>query len=439
MPLKLPLEPLGEAPRVWVGYSGGLDSSLLLALAVEAGLVRQGRLRALHVHHGLADEADTWLAHCRVCCRHWDVPLEVAHLRLQPGGNLEERARQARYEAFVRHLGAGDCLLLAHHADDQAETLLLRLLRGAGVRGLAAMPEQRALGAGRLWRPLLDQPRRTLRREACKRGLDWVEDASNASCAADRNYLRLRLMPLFKARWPATPALLGRAAAWQAEAAELLEELARLDARQVAGEHGLKTMALASLKAPRQRNLVRAWIAEAGLAVPSAAQLSAFLEAVSVAPRDRQPQLRLAGARLCRYAGELRLVAEKAFAAPPSTLEWSGFAPLELPWGRLRLQPAEGGLRLPAGAHLQVVWRHGGERIRPLGQGRSRSLKKLLQEAGLPPWQRQLVPLLLVDGELAAVADLWVCEGWQSAPEEPGWQLCWEARDTLEWRPFDCR
>ena len=265
------LEPWREAPAWHIALSGGLDSSVLLHLLARlSNREALPPLSAIHIHHGLQPVADAWPEHCRQVCAALGIPLQVRHVQVASGASLERAAREARYAALAAELGAGDVLLTAQHRDDQAETLLFRLLRGAGVRGLAGMPSSRRLGRGWLVRPLLDVSRRELEAYAQAEGLNWVEDPSNQDDRMARNYLRNRVMPLLAARWPQAQNNLARSAVHLREAQELLDDLARQDlaaARQDPAPFPwlpLPSLALAplvSLSPARQRNAMRHWLA----------------------------------------------------------------------------------------------------------------------------------------------------------------------------------
>ncbi|NLO80404.1 MAG: tRNA lysidine(34) synthetase TilS [Xanthomonadaceae bacterium] len=408
-----------------VAYSGGRDSHVLLHL-VAALRPRLGvPVRALHVHHGLQAPADDWVEHCRRICRELGIPLQVERVqcRAGPGISIEEAAREARYAAYERHLKVGEVLLLAHHQDDQIETLLLRLLRGAGVHGLAAMPPSRPLGRGLLLRPLLDVPLAAIAAYAEAQGLSWVEDPSNRDDAYDRNFLRNRLLPLLAERWPGYARPLQRAAALAREAADLLDALAEQDLRQCAAGDGLDLEALRLLTEPRQRNLLRCWLRRQGLRPPARERLQAGLKTLLEAAPDRSPELAWDGVRLRRYRNRLLLDTEPEEV--PAPFAWDLASPLELPGWRWQVESVIGaGLRAALRQRrVEVRFRQGGERCRLAGERHSRSLKKLLQERGIPPWERERLPLIYIDGELAAVADLWVCDGFQAAPGEAGLRL----------------
>ncbi len=426
--------PRAGVTRYWLAYSGGLDSHVLLH-ALHALMARQPGLTlgAVHVHHGLHAAADQWAAHCMAVCAALDIPCRVLHVQARPavGESPEDAARRARYQALQGVVGAGECLLTAHHQDDQAETLLLQLLRGSGVAGLAGMPACAAFGAGLLARPLLTHNRAELRDYAEHHGLRWVEDDSNAETGFDRNYLRHEILPRLRARWPAVAAALTRSAGHCAAATDLLQTLATQD---LAGLRGptpdtLAIDRLQTLEVARQDNALRAWLRELDLPTPSTAHLRQVRTALLAAAADAMPCVRWPGAELRRYRKLL-------YAMPPlpahdagQALDWDLYQPLTLPDGAGRLQVAlSSGHGLDAalrGRRIEVRFRRGGEICKPVGRGHHHDLRKLFQEAGVPAWRRERIPLLYVDGELAAVVGLWVCEPYQAAAQSPGLVVEW--------------
>ncbi|HLD67922.1 MAG TPA: tRNA lysidine(34) synthetase TilS [Pseudomonas sp.] len=423
------LTPWLDAPAWRVGFSGGLDSSVLLHLL--AGLARQRPLpplSALHVHHGLQAAADAWPQHCQQVCEALGVPLRVFHVQVDTGASLERAAREARYGAFVEALGEGELLLTAQHRDDQAETLLFRLLRGAGVRGLAGMPSRRPLGRGLLLRPLLDVSRAELEAYARAQGLRWVEDPSNGDTRYARNYLRQRIVPLLTARWPQALASLARSADQAAEAQGLLEELAELDlaaARSPVAPFAwlpVPSLAMAPLRdlsPARQRNALRHWLASF-TALPDSDHWRGWDTLRDAAP-DATPIWRLGQGEVRRADGRLWWLAGPWLENPGLALSGLGLGtpeqPLELPGnGRVWLR-GEGSRE-----GLSLRYRQGGEQLQVPGRGR-RDLKRLLNERGLPGFVRGRLPLLYRDEQLIAVANL----ADLSAADAGGWQLSWQA------------
>ncbi len=431
--LRAALAACPDTQRCIVAYSGGRDSHALLHLACRAlDQLGEPPPLALHVNHGISPHADRWQRHCAQICDALGVALHCASAPLPlPAPNLEARARSLRYRAFRGYLRVGDLLLLAHHIDDQVETALLRLLRGAGAAGLGGMPARRPLGLGVLMRPLLSAQRAELARYAERHGLVWVEDESNQSLAPDRNYLRHRVLPALAARWPGYRATVARGSGLMRESAQLNRCLAEQDGAQAQQRDGLAVAALQALSAPRRANLLRHWLARHGAPTPSAAQLAAMDRTMLSAPADATPCVQWGGAVLRRHRGALFWMPQLA-ESPSGPLAWQLARPLRVAGaGELCARPVVGaGLRRGLGECLEVRFRVGGERCQPAmsaGQPRRRprSLKKLLHERGVPVWLRGRLPLLFLDGRLAAVADLWRCEGFAAGANEPGWQIDW--------------
>jgi tRNA(Ile)-lysidine synthase len=407
--LPFPLRPL-------VAYSGGVDSHVLLHALTR--LRREAALPpplAAHVHHGLQTAADDWVEHCRQVCAALAVPLQVVHVdaRSQTGESPEATARRARYAALADALERGACLLTAHQRDDQAETLLLQLLRGAGPAGLAAMPPLAPFGNGWHLRPLLDVSRDDLLAYARAEGLVWVEDPSNRDVRHDRNHLRLNVLPALRARWPSAARTLARAARHQAEAARLLDDLARIDLETARGSDPslLSVAALQRLPPPRQRNALRGWLADKGLPPPPEARLNAVLDDVLTASVDAMPRVWWQGAEIRRYRDDLYAFAPLPPHDPSTVLAWpAAQETLELAWLGLNLTRdalSRQGLSW-ADAELELHFRQGGETCRV--RGHRRDLRKLMQEAGVPPWQRERIPLVYCKGELVWVVGLCRCE-----------------------------
>jgi len=423
------------APGYWVAYSGGLDSSVLLhALRACTGRLHAS-IGAVHVNHGLQARAGEWEAHCRQVCgslgvRFVSLPVDAS---AAPGESPEAAARAARYAALRHWLPAGQCLLTAQHRDDQAETLLLQLLRGSGVHGLAAMPELSAFGNGLHLRPLLDASRSDLHTWALATGVAWIEDPSNRDTAFDRNFLRAGVLPVLRRRWPAAASSLARSAGHCAEAAELVGQLAELDLQHVQGRHAgtLSVAGLESLPAARCRNVLRHWIRARTGTFPSAVILAHIQLDVVASRHDAEPCVRCGAYEIRRYRDALYLLSRQAMPQRQRELVWSFTAPLPLPQagGVLRITPGTGrGIRrsLVAENGVKVRWRQGGECCRPAGRRHHHSLKKLFQSHAIPPWERARIPLIYIGDELAAVAGLWVCEPFQAGPTDAGLWVDWD-------------
>ncbi len=406
--------------QLCVAFSGGADSMALLA-ALAALRARSGfQLRALHVNHRLQPQADAMAASALQAAATLAVDCEVlrAPVRVPRGASLEATARTVRYAALRARLAEGEWLLLAQHREDQFETVLLQLLRGAGVAGLAAMP----LKSGTLLRPLLPVSSAALRGYLQRRRIRWHEDPSNADQRFDRNYLRLQLTPLIEARWPGAMQTVARSAALAAEAQMLLETLADRDLRVAHDGAALQVSVLRRLGATECRNALRRWLALMNLPLPDQRRLQEIAGPVLRARHDAQPLVAWPGAEVRRH-GDLLYARARAVgnhaqpravpAAAPRPLRWDWRARprLLLPaGGSLRLVPdASGPLAVAAlPARFLIRFRVGGERLaREHGQ---QTLKRLLQEHHLPPWLRAAVPLLYAGRRLVAVADWW-CAG----------------------------
>ncbi|MBK1730378.1 tRNA lysidine(34) synthetase TilS [Thiococcus pfennigii] len=405
-----PLARFAAARRGWVAFSGGLDSTVLLHALAALGSRLPFALRAVHVDHGLQAAAAQWARHCARVCGDLGVPLATLTVSAHaaPGESPEAAARAARYGALAGLLEPDDLILAAHHQDDQAETLLLALLRGSGVHGLAAMPADSPLGVGRLVRPLLGYRRGDLHEYAVRAGLAWVEDPSNATLDLDRNLLRHEILPRLRARWPAAASTIARSARHCAEAAHLVDgTAAELSARLATGDGTLSIPGLRVLAPAHCRAVLRYWIRERGLSVPDQVHLERVRCEVLAARADADPLVAWPGTEIRRYRE--RLFALRPLPPPPAAdlvLDWSSGADLELPsgLGRLARLPTcvDDGLARP----IQVRFAVPGARLRPHPRGPSRSLKNLFQEAGVPAWLRCYVPLIFAGDELIAVPGL---------------------------------
>ena len=428
-----------DAGRLWIGCSGGLDSMVLLDAAARQWPAEQ--LRVLHINHQLSPQADHWQASVAARAAALGCPFEAVKVVCQPSGEgLEAAARAARYAVFEQRLAAGESLLLGHHADDQLETVLYRLLRGAGLRGLAAMAGQRPLAAGQLLRPLLGLPRQQLEHYAAARTLSWVDDESNASSDFDRNFLRHAVVAPLRQRWPSWHRRLARTTDYLREGDRLLSDLAELDLAscephsEVAGQ-SLALVRWQSLPARRQANLLRYWPVLAAAGEPlDGAELAELHSSVIGARADAQPLLLGSGRHWRRFDGRLYLLAGKPPPLIDYTLTWSLAelpAELALPDGsrliaeRATAGEADAGLLKPPLGALTVRPRRGGERSRPVGRKRSAPLKNIYQQQAVAPWLRERVPLLWAGSQLAAAAGLWVEASCAAQPGQQGIAIRW--------------
>jgi tRNA(Ile)-lysidine synthase len=433
---------------VAVGLSGGVDSVVLLDCLQRCAGPLRFRLSALHVNHQLSANAARWAAFCRRLCRARGIPFSAVKVKLRRSGGIEAAARAARYAAFALH--ECDYIALAHHRDDQVETFLLQLLRGAGVKGLAAMPLlRRAEGkvsrdegkttrhptldtrrsAPAILRPLLDVTRAEIMEYAKSRKLKWVEDESNADVRHARNYLRHEILPVIARRFPAYLSTIARSVGHVADAASVMDELAAADAVGSIEDGALAVAALRALPGTRARNLLRAFLAAHGLAMPGAERLDEALRQALAAKSDAQVLIELARASLRRYAGFLHVV--RAGKGPAGySRRWRGEQRLVLDGlgGVLTMKRGAGAgialARLRAGK-VTIRARRGGERLQPDCRRPRRTLKNLLQESGVPPWLRDRLPLMFCGDKLVWAAGLGVDCAFQARKGEaaivPGW------------------
>lgn len=400
------------ATKLWVAYSGGLDSTVLL-FALQRCITEfpQHALQAAHVHHGLNQQADDWLAHCERFCN--DLQIKLFTHRLPEAfatSNIEAQARECRYDWFAELLGAGDVLLTAHHQDDQAETVLLNLCRGAGVKGLAAMPEEKSFAKGSHLRPLLSFSREALEVYAREHKLTWVDDPSNESTDFSRNLLRHKVLPALQQRWPRVIQQLSRTACLMQGQLALLNELGKEELAKVALDAGEVTLAiekLVKLSSQRLLNVLRFWIAERGFLLPDQRRLHRIVNEVIRSRSDSRACVSWQGAECRRWRNELHLMPPLAPFDTTQCLTWPDLSKsLRLPQDLGELVAQAGGelsVMIPAGAHVEVRFRQGGERLALPGRAGHHELKKLFQEWGVPYWLRDRVPLVFINDELAVV------------------------------------
>lgn len=414
-----------------VGLSGGVDSVVLLHLLAQLSPRFSWRLSALHVHHGISPRADSWAAFCVELCAKYAIPLQVERVDITPlrAMGIEAAARQLRHAALARQ--AVDFIALAHHRDDQAETLLLQMLRGAGVRGASAMPILKpGHDAPSLLRPLLDLARSELEAYARLHELRWVEDDSNEDVSYPRNFLRHRVLPVLAQRFPAYRTTLARSARHFAEAAGLLDELAAQDAIGAINDERLSVAVLRQLSSARGKNLLRYFLAARGAPIPDSTRLAEMLRQLCDAGEGAQ-------IRITWQDWQLRCYHEHAYALPVTlpaadfAIVWQGEADITLPasHGVLHFEHVTGqglGLARLKQCVVTIRPRHGSESIRLDAERPRQRLRNLLPQQGVPPWRRELLPLLFCGDELVYVAGVATAAGYAAQTNEAGVLVSWQ-------------
>lgn len=398
-------EPLGQ---LCVAYSGGPDSTALLHALAQLPEAQERGLRALHIDHGLHADSHAWATHCRELAQAWQVPCLVLRVEVNhaSGYGLEAAARDARYRAFALSLHEGERIVLGHHRDDQAETVLLKLLRGSGPEGLGGMRVARPLGRGMLWRPLLDVPRDALRQYVDTNGLPCIADPSNADHRLTRNFLRHEILPRLTEHWPQAVESIVHSARHSRQAAEALSQQwhAARNALHDPATGSLDATGWLALSPALRHPLLDDWLHARGLPAPTSAQ-RAQIERQCLAREGQLPCIRWPGAELHVWKGRLWALPPQPAIDPQWRADWLG-APLALPdGGSLQLEPA-GRLTEPVSVRL----RQGGEQLRPAGNPHTRELRDLMQQSGMPPWRRLACPLLYAGGELVGVGDRWLTD-----------------------------
>lgn len=420
--------------RFVVAFSGGLDSSVLLhAINIVQTQIAVPVL-AVHIQHDLHADAAAWEAHCRSTATAMAIDYESVRIEVErdSGLGLEAAARNARYRALQQIVLPGDWLLSAHHQDDQAETLLLNLLRGSGMAGMAGIGVMQSFGDGTLVRPLLDVSRTDLQAYAALHSLDWLDDPSNEDAAFDRNFLRHGVLSDLAERWPAAASKLARSAELASEASELLDQLADEDLRVLGEPQRLECAAFSKLSDARQRNVLRRALKRAGLEAAPATRLRQIIDELLPARPDAEPLVCWSGVEVRRYRDSIYLM--PAFPDLPQQTDHAldaGDQTTDLgQFGRLRLVGSgTTGIRPEViDSGLDIRFRSGGEEIRPSGHECTHKLKKLLQQQGVVPWMRDKIPLLYSGERLVAVADLWVSA---EDADENGLCVAWEDHPTL--------
>ena len=415
-------------PKLVIAFSGGLDSCVLLHLLANLRKTLPFQLSAHHVNHGLSPNAESWASFCAAFCARLNIPFTLTKVKVEQnsGLGLEATAREARYNVL---LGAGaEYICLAHHQDDQAETLLLQLARGAGVKGLAGMGAMK----GKLLRPLLDAPRSALEAYANSNKLTWIEDESNADTKFDRNFMRHEILPKLEAQYPAIKQTISRSAAHLADCSALLDDLAELDAANALQQNRqqLHVQTLASLSTARASNLVRWWLAQNQLVMPSTPVLQQIVQQLLGAKAGAAIQIKVSDSlTVRRYQGYAYLVPNIAASASINLL-WQGEEFVILPDNSRLIFTQKIGegfaLNRVKNIKLRIKNREGGERFKPELDRPYRSLKQVLQTHAMPPWQREQLPLIFMDETLVIIPNVAVDAGLQANSDEMGLTVSWQ-------------
>jgi len=427
--------------HIAIGLSGGVDSVVLLDILAKLSTEMRFKLSAVHVNHGISKNAAEWSHFCCHLCYIYGIPIVVSYVKVTPetGMSLEAIAREKRYQVFNRlradGMDAVDYLVLAQHRDDQAETLLLQLFRGAGVRGLSAMPLCRKQSSGtapQILRPLLDVSRDSIEIYAEQRQLQWIHDESNDSIQFSRNFLRHKVFPVLREKYPGYAQALQRASRHMAEAAELLDELAEQDAQRCVVSGRLDIAGLRELSASRARNLLRYVLWQRDIQPPSAVRLEEILRQLRDANSDTRMHVAFGTHEIRAYRGQVYIQAINRHSIKDSQQAWKGESVLRLEdWGgsihfkRLQGQGLSLGKLMQAPVFIRA--RQGGEHYKPDCHRPRRSLKNLLQEASIPPWSRYTLPLLFCDEKLVWVPGIGIDCEFQATSEEMGIAPEWQA------------
>ena len=416
--------------RLLLALSGGLDSCVLLHLLTAAKQTNSFELYAMHVHHGLSVNADSWADFCIKQCQLYNVPIQIAQVKVDKNSKLgiEAAARHLRYEAlfdFKLNEIAPNFIITAHHQDDQAETLLLQLFRGAGVKGLSSMASIDK--SKRLLRPLLNVSRQELQEYAMQHDIKWCEDESNDNTQYERNFVRHDVMPLLETRYPSVKSVLARPTTHFAEANDLLDALAKIDADSLLKNNSLCLQGLAGLPLPRAKNILRWWFSQNQLSMPNSEHLSEIIQQLLNAKPDANINIQLQNLSLKRYQQRAYLFVERR--SESFDMVWNGESCLNLPNGdQLHFKHILGaGLALKHGmTKLRITNRDGGERFKPDVLRPTRTLKHLLQEANIPPWQRDHCPLIYWHDTLAFVPNIGIAHELKATENESGLEIIWQ-------------
>ena len=418
--------------RYVVGYSGGIDSTVLLHAINK--MTEHIPVVAVHINHQLIPQAAEWEKHCRKFSESISVEFlsRKVIIDMNSGYGLEAASRKGRYDSFKQLIRKNDYLLTAHNQDDQVETVLLNIFRGCGLRGIRGIPASRKFFEGRLVRPLLRVSRNEISEYAKKYKLNWIEDPSNQYQKYDRNFLRHKILAQLKTRWPAVNNNVRKTSELASEINAELKEIAFIDAPLFYKNNQLDIRAIKNLSPARQKNILRYALLSLGFPLPSSIKLNQIINEVINARVDRQPLVQWSDIQVRRYRKKIYFLSEyfqpkdnnieKIYLNGPNWQLGKGL-------GSLSLEKSDIGIkRSIAKEGFNVTFRAGGEKIKPLGSGYSRKVKKLFQEAAVVPWMRENIPLLFYEGNLIAVADMWLDKSYAA---DNGYIIRWNERPKI--------
>lgn len=414
---------LAQLDRLIIGFSGGLDSTVLLHLLASESQLKL-KLMAVHINHGLSPHADAWQQHCARQCLQLGINFVAQTVNFDRSANIEEGARNARYNLFSSMLRHNEAVIVGHHLDDQAETLLLQLFRGTGIDGLAAMSASNTLGLGSIIRPLLTHSREHLQTYAERNQLEWIEDESNQCIHYSRNYLRQEVMPLLIKQWPGVTTTIARTATHCQQAKLNLDALAQMDCPELnKTTNRLFIEPLRHFTVERISNVLRVWLKNNQAKLPPTSTFQRLIQEVLYASPDAMPLVSWSKVQIRRYRNYLYLETKTAFDLP-SSIEWLDFPnSLIVADGKMSLSASKSkkGLNLACGAKIHIRFRQGGEVL--CWHGQTKLLKKLMQDFGIPPWLRDRIPLLYVNEQLAAVVGYAISDLFYTESETTAYEI----------------
>ena len=427
------LKNIPQHKRYWVGFSGGLDSTVLLFLFHKLKSKLDSDISAVHINHGLQAVSDDWATHCVAVCKKFDITLNIYNLtdKPKPGESIEAWARESRYDAFSKLIGNDECIVTAHNQNDQAETVLLQLFRGAGAAGLSAMPVYKKESSLITFRPLLEHSREEIEYYAKQNNLEWIEDLTNYNTKFDRNYIRKEILPKLQMRWPSIVKTLYRSSKLQAEHNQLIEAVYDKKVDELINDNKdvLSITKLKNNSTLEQKVILRSWIKKNNFRYPSENILNQILQSALESDYDKTPLVSFGGCDIRRFRNNLYIM-KSIKEIDFNHIDWDINQEIKLPYGVLSVdENSETGIQktLLKDGHLTVRYRKGGEKIKPLGRKNHHELKKLFQDASVVPWMRDRIPLIYLGNKLIAVPNLWVSDSEATSNKNESVNFNWDS------------